>query len=364
MPIYTDNKTKRLYIEFQYKGHRHKERLPEGTTKKDAERLEVKIKADLMFQSHGIETQTSVVTFRHFVEYTFGHVADNFPKQRREHTQRIVKAAYVFFRDKPMRSIKAADIERFKASRVNLITIHDRPRKPASVEREMSILSSIFSMAVKNDVIDYNPCSRVKKLHFDNRQDRILQYEDEAKFFEHLKTDWAKDVCRMALYAGLRQNDILHLTRFQIDLANNRIVLVQGKTKRHHIVAMLPIVREIIERRLQKKGEYLFPSPSHKKGIDPQAGRVRHSMLRACEKAKIPHLTIRDLRRTCATRLGLKGASSVAIAEVLGHSGLRIVQRYVRSEEVQRNALELLVNPAIDSPLPKSSNVKLLKRKG
>ena len=54
MPVHIDKRTGRFFIEFQYKGTRYKERLPEGTRKVDAEKLEIKIKNDLMFQSHGV----------------------------------------------------------------------------------------------------------------------------------------------------------------------------------------------------------------------------------------------------------------------------------------------------------------------
>jgi len=356
VPIYTDNKTKRLYIEFQYKGHRYKERLPEGTTKKDAERIEVKVKSDLMFQSHGIETQASVVTFRHFVEYTFGHVADNFPKQRREHTARIVKAAYVFFRDKPMRSIKAADIERFKLSRINLETMHKTPRKPATVEREMSILSSIFSMAVKNDVIDYNPCGRVKKLQFDNVQNRLLRREDEQKFFDHLPSEWSRDVCSMALYSGLRQNDIMNLTPFHVRLDENCIRLTQGKTKRQVVVMLNSITREILERRMAKGVNLLFASPKTGRAD----GSVRSVMQRACIKAKIPVITIRDLRRTNATRKIEAGADLVTVAQSLGHTGVRMMPRYVRSLDAMQKAADSMVETGNVRHLPASAKNRKL----
>lgn len=360
MPVYTDKRTKRFYIEFQYKGVRVKERLPEGIPKKDAEKLEVKIKNDLMFQSHGIETKTSVVTFDSFVRDTFGPVADAFPRDRYDRTVLLVKAALPFFKGKAMRNIKAADVERFKASRVSLLTMHDTVRKPATVEREMSIISSIFSMAVKNDVIDYNPCSRVKRIAFDNVQDRVLRWEHEDLFFSHIKTEWAADVCKMVLNTGMRQNDLMRLTRFEVRLNENCIRLVQGKTQRRVEIPLNSISREILERRMQIKRELLFASPVTK----TDGGSVRMTMIRACVKAEIPPLTIRDLRRTFATRVIQAGADAVTVARLLGHSGLQMVSRYVRTAELMQNAVDSLVNPANPLKNAESSKFKLLKVKG
>ena len=341
MPVYTDKRTKRFYIEFQYKGIRVKERLPDGMTKKDAERLEVKIKNDLMFQSHGIETKTTIVTFESFIRDTFGPVADAFPKDRYDRTVLLVKDALPFFKGKAMRNIKAADIERFKASRVSLLTMHDTPRKPATVEREMSIISSIFSMAVKNDVIDYNPCSRVKRISFDNVQDRVLLREHEQALFANMHSEWARDVCRMALYGALRQNDILNLTRFQVDLANNCLTLVQGKTKRRVFVLLNGITREIVERRMASGGNLLFASPVTGKAD----GSVRHAMHRACDRIGIAHLSIRDLRRTCLTRVIEAGADAVTASRMAGHTDSRMIARYVRSLELMQKASNSLVEP-------------------
>lgn len=360
MPIYTDKKTNRLYIEFQYKGTRIKERLPEGTTKKDAERVEIKLKSDLMFQSHGIGDERRAVTFERFIADTFGYVADGFDKQRKERTALLVKAAMPYFKGKLMRNIKAADIERFKASRVDLMTMHGTPRKPATVEREMSIISSIFSMAVKNDVIDYNPCGRVTKLSFDNVQDRVLRREHEDLFFSHIKTEWAADVCKMVLNTGMRQNDLMHLTRFAVRLDENCIRLVQGKTKRRVEIPLNSIAREILERRMSIKRDLLFASPVTK----TEGGSVRMTMLRACVKAKIPPLTIRDLRRTFATRVIQGGADAVTVARLLGHSGLQMVSRYVRTVELMQNAVDSLVESPQNPPLRKSTGLKLLKTKG
>ena len=341
MSIYTDKSTGRLYIEFQYKHHRHKERLPIGTTKKDAEKLEVKIKNDLMFQSHGAASETTSITFESFIKDYYGHYAQGFAADRFERTTLLIKSAMPFFKGKAMRSIKAADLERFKESRINLLTIHSTKRKPATVEREMSIISSIFTVAVKNDVIDYNPCSRVRKLSFDNVQDKILRREHEAAFFDNMHSLWARDICKMALYTGLRQNDIMTLTPFQVRLDANCIKLIQGKTKRQVTIMLNAVSREIIERRMRSRKGLLFPSPV----TGTANGSVRHAMMRACIRAKIPVITIRDLRRTNATRKIENGGDLASVAQSMGHTGVRMMPRYVRSLDAQQKMADSLVEP-------------------
>lgn len=342
MPVYLDKKTKRFYIEFQYRGERHKERMPAGVSKKDAERIEVKMKNDLMFQSHGIESGSAPITFERFIDEYFGQYADtHYSPDSFDKAVHIAKAAKPFFKGKAMRQIKAADIERFKAYRIALPTMHKKPRKPATVEREMSIISRIFSIAVRNDIIDYNPCSRVEKLKFDNVQDKLLRREDEEAFFANIHGEWTRDICLMVLNTGMRQNDLMGLTRFQVDRANRVITLVQGKTQRRVVIPMNETVCEIIDRRWHGRNPLLFPSPV----TGTEKGSVRHTMRRACERAKIPVLSIRDLRRTFATRGIEAGNDSVTVADSLGHSSMRMIQRYVRSLENKRKLVESIANP-------------------
>lgn len=346
MPVYRDPKTKKLFIEFQYKGVKYKERMPKGTSRATAEAIEIKEKNRILEQVHGLEIK-SAVTFDQFLKDYYGpHIDRHYSKESLHKAIHICKEARSFFKGKSLRAIKPADVEKFQAYRANLQTQHSTPRKPSTVAREMAIISAIFSLAVKNDLCDYNPCSRVTKPTFDNVQDKVLRREDEEKFFANMHSDWAKDVCRMALYSGLRQNDIMRLTRFEVRLNENRIVLTQGKTQRQVIVMLNAITREIIERRMKQKGTLLFPSPVSGK----DNGSVRHAMLRACDRAEILRITIRDLRRTNLTRKIEGGADIATVARSAGHTGLRMMPRYVRSIELMQKAADSLIESAKNPP--------------
>ena len=359
MPVHLDKKTKRLVIEFQYKGERVHERLPAGTKKATAEAIEIKLKNEILERVHGVG-KASQMTFERFLKEYFGpHIEHHYAPDSFDKAVVVTKAALPFFKGKDLRSIKPAEIERFKQSRESLPTMHGTKRKPATVARELSIISKIFSLAVKNDLCDYNPCSRVDKPHFSNIQDKILRREDEQKFFDNMHSDWAKDVCRMALYTGLRQNDIMRLTRFQVRLADNRIVLIQGKTKREVVVMLNSVTREILERRMSGDG-LLFPSPKN----GTEKGSVRHAMTRACDRAKIPRITIRDLRRTHVTRKIENGADLATVAQSVGHTGIRMMPRYVRSIELMQKAADSLVSPTTSPPAAEANAVTHLKRKG
>lgn len=340
MAVYLDKKTNRLYIQFQYKGTTYKERLPAGTKRADATRIETKMRSDILLESHGVLTKRRDITFEAFIRDYFSPFAESrYSGDSFEKTVYVLAAAMPFFKGMPMRSIKAADIERFKTARENLPTMHGRRRMPATVARELSIISKVFSLAVKNDICDYNPYTRVEKPKFDNVQDKILRIEDEEAFFANMHSEWARDVCKMVLSTGLRQKDLMNLTRFQVDRDARLITLVQSKTTRRVIIPLNRDAMEIINRRWS--GDLLFSSPVTGK----ETGSVRHAMQRACRRAKIPVLTIRDLRRTFATRGLENGADFATIADILGHSDLRMLPRYVRSLDMKRKLVESAASP-------------------
>lgn len=355
MPVYKDKRNGRLFIQFRLNGETYKERLPASTTRRNAEKLEVQIQSKMLFAQHGIREPRTDPSFERFVKDVYlPYTESNHSKRSFEKAIEICREVLKFFRGRSLRSIKSADLERFKRQRAELPTLHGRPRMPATILREMAVLSKIFSMAVNNDLCDYNPCSRVEKPKFDNVQDRLLMREDEQKFFDNMHSEWARDVCKMVLLTGLRQNDLMGLTRFRIDREAQTITLTQGKTQRRLVAVYDGEAVDIIEKRWRWRGDLLFASP--KSGTEK--GSVRHAMTRACDRAKIPRITIRDLRRTFATRGLEDGADAVTIADALGHSSLRMIPRYVRSLENKRKLAESSARSAKNLPTAKLRKIK------
>jgi integrase len=70
---------------------------------------------------------------------------------------------------------------------------------------------------------------------------------------------------------------------------------------------------------------------------------VRKSFANAIQEAEIKGLRFHDLRHTFASRLVGKGVDIVRVKELLGHSSVRITERYTHSsQEEKRKAVELL----------------------
>jgi integrase len=70
---------------------------------------------------------------------------------------------------------------------------------------------------------------------------------------------------------------------------------------------------------------------------------VKKSFKGACRRVGIKNLRFHDLRHTFATRLVAKGIDIVSIKSLLGHSSVKVTERYTHSYiEQKRRAIEIL----------------------
>ena len=131
----------------------------------------------------------------------------------------------------------------------------------------------------------------------------------------------------------------MNLEQSAIDLKNNWFRILWGKTasaKRQ--LRMTRVSYEILKRRLDTPGKWVFPSP-----VKP--GRPVSNIYRAHEDVLslfgpdmcfVPY----DLRHTFATRLACAGCPLPTLARILGHSNLACVFKYVHpSQEMMDEAM-------------------------
>lgn len=252
---------------------------------------------------------------------------------------RLSKIFCEFFAGKTLKEIKASDIERFKLHHSITVSRYDKILKPSTVNRELAILSRIFSLAVEYEVLFYNPCQRVKPLRADNQRIRYLTEDEEKRLLIQLKdNELTKNIVIFAINTGMRRGEIFNLTWFDADLNRNILNVRQTKTGKDRVIPMNDKVQMMLEA-IPKKNEFVFTSPrTNGKLIDLKKG-----FRKAVEEAKIFNLHFHDLRHTFATRLADAGVPLSVIAELLGHSDIRMTKRYSHaSDKAKREAVQKL----------------------
>ncbi len=84
----------------------------------------------------------------------------------------------------------------------------------------LCILSKIFSLAFDAELVDENPCWRIKKLRITNQCGHCLTAEEEEALFKALvENKWVGQIVLFALHTGMRRGEIFNLRWFDIDTA-------------------------------------------------------------------------------------------------------------------------------------------------
>jgi hypothetical protein len=151
--VYKRNKV--WYYRFCIRGPRYGQAVPEARTKWQAEQAEAKAKQEA-FEGKYCPKQSNT-TLRDFIEKEFIPWSKREKKSWRNDVSRV-KPILAHFKYMKMREIGRFNVEQFKRQRRDSLSARGEVRAPASVDRELQLLSRIFSLAIEGSLIDGNPC--------------------------------------------------------------------------------------------------------------------------------------------------------------------------------------------------------------
>lgn len=334
------------YYDFTIRGRRHRGAIPDARTYAQAKQAAEAIWDDIFNERYNPAPEAEPAPeplFEDFVRGTYLPLQKTNKKRSYARDEQIAGMLCDFFKGKTLKEIKKSDVEKLKRERSESKTKYDRKRSPATVNRELSVLSAILTLAVDDELIPSNPCRRVRPLRMDNERSRYLTRDEEARLLATLEgQEWLQNIVTMAINTGMRRGEIFKLRWFDVDFARGVIHVRDTKTAKNRVVPMNAAVREMLERQPKKSG-HVFPSPK----TGGQLVDIKRPFGMACEAAGIADLRFHDLRHTAATRLADAGVNVVVIAEILGHSDIRTTKRYSHAmDEAKREAVEKLAASA------------------
>ncbi len=335
---------------YDFGNHKYRGPIPEARTKHEAEQAEVKLKRDVFEGKYGKEFGTMP-----FAEFVGDPDADQFcagtflewakiNKRSWKHDQFRVRALLQAFKGRTLGEVSPLAIEAFKNSRRHSVTKYDTQRSPASVNRELELLSRIFSLAVGLGLAELNPCNRVSKFKLQNQRYRYLLPDEEPALLAQC-TGKRKHLATMIPFAigtGARKSEQLSLKVRQVDFFRNLIVFDKTKSGKARSVEMNSEVRQLLLDLCKGKrpDDYVWISPA----TGAPYTDIKRAFPGACVDAKIEGLVWHDLRATYGTRLGEAGFNAYDIAKLMGHASITTSQRYVRNLPVGAGEAVMLKN--------------------
>jgi integrase len=325
----------RWHYDFMIKTKRYRGVIPEARTKAQAERAETQIRQDAYEDKY---EKAAAPSFESFVKEEYLPWSKLNKRSWRSdvgHVEVLIRE----FGEMNLNEITPVLIERFKRERRASVTRRGKDRAPASVNRELEVLSRIFTLAIEQEVVATNPCRKVKKLLMDNVRTRYLSVEEEEKLMESLtgRLSHLRPIIIVAIDAGLRRRELLSLEVEQVDFNLDVINVKRTKSGKGRTVPMTPRVRETLKSLCEDgDGKYVFANSETGKAITD----VKHSFTSAVRAAGIEDFTFHDLRHTFGTRLAASGADVVKIRELMGHASITTTMRYMHaSDSGKRDAI-------------------------
>ena len=233
---------------------------------------------------------------------------------------------------KTLDQVNAGDI------RAILARMRSAGRSRSTCNRVLSAISIVLESAVERELLTRN-VARTRGLRQTEgaKTPQHLTAEEAARLLEHADPEW-RDVFAAALYTGLRFGELAGLRWRDVDLERGRVVVRESHgdapKSGHERTVPIPDALRAYLPLPGPPGHLVFPRRSIKGGrFDPERDRIvqpRKALARALARAGIEkHVRFHDLRHTYGTLLVRAGVDVRTVQDVLGHSTMRMTQRYV-----------------------------------
>jgi integrase len=212
-------------------------------------------------------------------------------------------------------------------------------RSASSIRSALSVISKLWSMAKADGIVDGESPTKdpsAKGPAVNNGKERYLTRDEADQLLRalRLRSEQVADMATLSLYCGLRAGEIFNLEWSDINFDTEQVRLKDTKTKRNRYVQMQPTILALFKRlRDSRNGDcpYVFQNRSGGKviSISDTFERVVESIgLNEGITDKRLKLTFHGLRHSCASFLVQSGVPLYTVSAILGHTTLRMTERY------------------------------------
>jgi integrase len=322
-------------------------RSEDGYTRDSAEVELQNVLADI---NRGHHQEVEEVTFERFASDWYHRREPEWaPKTARSYKDTLELHLSPYFGDYLLGQLALEHVDAYKAHK-----LREGRLSAYSINKSISLLSSVLEDAVRYRLIASNPARLVKRLKAARPEGHYLEPFQVAPLLDALP-ERHRTLFGLLIRAGLRIGEATALRWSDVDPHRAVIVLRRtisaGKVKEstksgdtHAVVRLTPeLVRSLAAWQLREHdagrggdGEWVFPSDGGRP-LDPD--NLRKRVLRPAVKAAngkltedelpgIPEgLTLHDLRRSCCSLLFASGAQLPEVMERMRHRDERMTLR-------------------------------------
>lgn len=227
-------------------------------------------------------------------------------------------------------------------------------KSPSTVRLELALLSHLFTIAMREWQLGLvrNPVALVRKPSPPAGRNRRLGPFEEDRLLAACDAHsnpllgW---IVRLALHTGMRQGEILSLTRDQVDLRRRIIRLTETKNGSARTVPLTNAAAGVLDQAIRHKVRPIdtelifFGEPGRDRRRRPYC--FHPAWAGALRRAGITGLRFHDLRHEAISRLVEAGLNDQEVAAISGHKSMQMLKRYTHLRAVDLVARLDQVNP-------------------
>jgi integrase len=241
--------------------------------------------------------------------------------------------------------------------------------KPTQANRVQALISSIFTFGMDADLVEANPCSRLKRRGVENIGRRVLS-DDEIRLFWHgiVVPERRRRIglgLQLGLLTGARPGEIAGICRSELDRLSEPtravwiIPAARTKNGRPHLIPIVPMARDVILAMLatiEPGEEYLVPTITRSRRGPVQGTALAQTMAEfgrqlegdavAVRTWKAEPPTPHDLRRTVGTRLAELRIPKEIRDRVLNHAARDVGSKHYNLHDYAEEKREALTRLA------------------
>src|SRR5207237_3712818 len=221
------------------------------------------------------------------------------------------------FGTRPLGQITRAEMETWRRKKMTTC-------RPATINRDLSRLRRMFSLAVEWGLLEESPMKSMKFLRENNARTRYLSLEECQRLIANCIAPHIRALVGVALHSGMRLGEILNLRWYDLDFASGFILVRDSKNGESRHVPMDATLSALFRAYPHRLGtDLVFSSSSGGHIVD-----VRTGFQNACKRAGLIDLHFHDLRHTFASQFVMSGGDLYILKEILGHKSITMTQRY------------------------------------
>lgn len=304
------------------------------------------------------DTESAIRDGRHFKtteakRHTFGELIDRFISQwlpKNPKGQAKQTALLTWWKNRlghlVLADLTASVIAEARDALLSETTRRKRLRSPSTVNRFLTALSKVFTVAVQEwGWLDDSPMRKVSKPSEAPGRDRFLSLDEKDRLLAACKESPNPNLYQLvtlSILTAMRFGELINLTYEDVDFCVGRsITLRETKNGDRRIIPLTEAAEEIFKQcptYSQHATGLIFKS--ERKNNRSGVVAVRYAFEKALEVAGIKGFRWHDLRHTAASYLAMNGATQGELMAILGHRSPHMTRRY--SHYSQKHLTNLL----------------------